>query len=278
MWHWPQLKRLHSALGFRFPLPHAGEGQGEGVSGRSSRKHGSLTLALSQRERERRPTNRQPRFPLVEELKIRCWTGLALGALWLLGKTTRKRYIGAEELFARWQRRDQVILAFWHNRLLLMLFPYRGQKACIMNSAHRDGEIITRVIKRFGISAVRGSSTRGWLGGLKGMLEAYRRGYDLIVVPDGPRGPRYQAKAGVLQLARVTGAPIFPVTYGAQWKLTVRSWDRLLIPFPLSRVTYVVGRPILVPADASAEQMEEKRQELQESLLAITAQADESFE
>jgi len=110
------------------------------------------------------------------------------------------------------------------------------------------------------------------------MLEAYRRGYDLIVVPDGPRGPRYQAKAGVLQLARVTGAPIFPVTYGAQWKLTVRSWDRLLIPFPLSRVTYVVGRPILVPADASAEQMEEKRQELQESLLAITAQADESFE
>src|SRR2546422_4122945 len=127
--------------------------------------------------------NRQPRFPLVEELKIRCWTGLALGALWLLGKTTRKRYIGAEELFARWQRRDQVILAFWHNRLLLMLFPYRGQKACIMNSAHRDGEIITRVSKRFGISAVRGSSTRGWLGGLKCMMAAYRRGAEPTWLP-----------------------------------------------------------------------------------------------
>ncbi|MBI3303069.1 MAG: lysophospholipid acyltransferase family protein [Deltaproteobacteria bacterium] len=220
---------------------------------------------------------RQRRFPLGEELKIRCWTALALGALWLLGKTTRKRYIGATELFARWQRGEQVILAFWHNRLLLMPFPYRGRKACIMNSSHRDGEIITRVIKRFGISAVRGSSTRGWMGGLKGMIEAYRQGHDLIVVPDGPRGPRYHAKPGALQLARATGAPIFPVTYGAAWKTTVRSWDRLLIPFPLSRVTYVVGQPILVSADASAEEMEEKRRELEASLLAITAQADGSF-
>lgn len=230
-------------------------------------------------QRQRR-LGRRPRFPLVEELKIRCWTGLALGALWLLGKTTRKRYVGTEELLACWQRGEQVILTFWHGRILLMLFSYRtyrSQKACVMNSVHRDGEIITRVLERFGISVVRGSSTRGWMGGLKGMLDAYRQGYDLLVVPDGPRGPRYQAKPGVLQLARATGAPIFPATYGAAWKTTVRSWDRLLIPFPLSRVTYVIGKPLRVPADASAELMEEKRKELEETLRTITAQADESF-
>jgi lysophospholipid acyltransferase (LPLAT)-like uncharacterized protein len=214
-------------------------------------------------------------FPLSEELKIRCWAGLAFGALWVLGKTTRKRYVGAEELLACWQRGEQTIIAFWHDRILLMPFPYRGQKACIMNSAHRDGEIITRVIRRFGVTAARGSSTRGWIGGLKGMIEAYRQGYDLIVVPDGPRGPRYRAKSGVLQLARATGAPIFPVTYGAAWKMTVPSWDRLLIPFPLSRVTYVVGQPIRVPSDASVAQMEEKRQELEQRLITITAQADD---
>jgi len=222
----------------------------------------------------------QRRFPIGEELKIRCWTILALGALWLLGKTARKRYIGAEELLAHWQRGEQVILTFWHGRILLMPFPYRtyrGQKVCIMNSIHRDGEIITRVIKRFGVKAVRGSSTRGWMGGLKGMLEAYRQGYDLIVVPDGPRGPRHQVKPGVLQLARVTGAPIFPVTYGAAWKIMMRSWDRLLIPFPLSRVTYVIGQPIRIPTDASPELMEEKRKELEDTLLTLTAQADASF-
>lgn len=218
-----------------------------------------------------RPT---PRFSLGEEMKIRCWTALALCALWFLGKTTRKRLLNGEELFARWRRGEQVILAFWHSRILLMPFPYRGQKACIMNSIHRDGEIITRVIKRFGINAVRGSSTRGWMGGLKGMLEAYRQGHDLIVVPDGPRGPRWQAKSGVLQLARTTGAAIFPVTYGAAWHVTVNSWDRLLIPLPFSRVTYVVGQPITVPAEASPEEMELKRRELEDSLLAITALAD----
>lgn len=210
-------------------------------------------------------------------MKIRGWTALALCALWFLGKTTRKRFINEEELFACWERREPVIVAFWHGRILLMPFPYRGQKACIMNSIHRDGEIITRVIKRFGISAVRGSSTRGWMGGLKGMLEAYKQGYDLIVVPDGPRGPRYKAKPGVLQLARATGARIFPVTYSACWKTRVNSWDHLLIPFPFSRVTYIIGQPITAPANASPELMEEKRQELEHALLSITETADASF-
>lgn len=218
-----------------------------------------------------------PRFTFGEELKIRCWTALALCALWVLAKTTRKRFIGEQDLFARWERKEQVIVAFWHGRTLLMPFPYRGQKACIMNSIHRDGEIITRVIKWFGVSAVRGSSTRGWMGGLKGMIEAYRQGYDLFVVPDGPRGPCCQAKPGVLQLARATGAPVFPVTYGAQWGVTVKSWDRLLIPLPFSRITYVAGQPITVPAEASPELMELKRQELETTLTAITSMADASF-
>ncbi|MGH8007925.1 MAG: lysophospholipid acyltransferase family protein [Candidatus Binatia bacterium] len=216
-------------------------------------------------------------FSLGQEWKIRGWTLLALAALWLLGKTTRKGYIAADQLFACWQRGEQVILASWHDRILLMPFAYRGRKMCVLNSTHRDGEIITRVIKHFGIAAVRGSSTRGWVAGLKGMLEAYQQGYDLAVVTDGPRGPRHRAKPGAVQLARATGAAIFPVTYGVAWHTTVRSWDRLLIPFPFSQVRYIVGQPILVPLDATAAQMEEKRQELEESLLTITAQADEYF-
>lgn len=220
---------------------------------------------------------REPRFPFIEELKIRCWSFLAFWVLWLLGATTRKRQLGGDDLLARWQRGEQVILAFWHGRILLMSFAYRGQKACVMNSIHRDGEIITRVLRRFGVSAVRGSSTRGWMGGLKGMLDAYQQGHDLLVVPDGPRGPCYQAKSGVIQLARATGAPIFPATYSAAWKTTIKSWDRLLIPFPFSRVLYVVGAPILVPRDASNETIEAKRQELETALTEITIQADHFF-
>jgi len=200
--------------------------------------------------------------------------GFAFLALVLLKWTTRKCYLGAEELFSRWQRGEQVILAFWHSRMLMMPFPYRGRRACILNSAHRDGEIITRVIRRFGISAVRGSSTRGWLGGLRGMIEAYRQGYDLVVVPDGPRGPRLRAKAGVMQLAKATGAPIFPVTYAASKAVTVPSWDRLLIPLPFCRVVYAVGLPLTISADASPEELAAQCRELEERLSAITAQAE----
>jgi lysophospholipid acyltransferase (LPLAT)-like uncharacterized protein len=219
----------------------------------------------------------EPRFSFAEELKIRCWSWLAFLVLWVLGATTRKQRLGGDELLDRWQRGEQVILAFWHGRILLMSFAYRGQKACVMNSVHRDGEIITRVLQRFGVNAVRGSSTRGWMSGLKGMLDAYQQGHDLLVVPDGPRGPCYQAKSGVIQLARATGAPIFPAAYSAAWKTTVGSWDRLLIPFPFSRVLYVVGEPIYVPREATNEEIEAKRQELETTLVTITTQADAYF-
>ncbi len=181
-------------------------------------------------------------------------------------------------MFARWKRGEQIIMAFWHSRIVLMRFGYRGPKACVMNSIHRDGEITTRVLKRFGIDAVRGSSSRGWVGGLKGMVEAYRLGYDLIVVPDGPRGPDQHAKSGVLQLARATGAPVYPTTYSAAWHTRIGSWDRLMIPFPFSRVVYMVGSPISVPADTTPAQLEQKRQELEERLRTITEQADAYFE
>ena len=159
-----------------------------------------------------------------------------------------------------------------------MRFAYRGHKAVTLNSVHRDGEIVTRVLKRFGITAIRGSSSRGWVGGLKGMVAAYRLGYDLIVVPDGPRGPCDRVKSGILQMARVTGAPVYPTTYSAAWHIRIKSWDRLMIPFPFSRAVYMVGPPIFVPEDATPEQMEHKRQELEERLLTLTRQADAYFD
>ena len=110
----------------------------------------------------------------------------------------RIQYVDADDLFARWARGEQIILAFWHNRVVMMPIPYqgRGRKVCIMNSQHRDGEIATRALERWGIRSVRGSATRGGAGGFLQLVNAFRDGYDLAVVPDGPRGPRYVVKRG----------------------------------------------------------------------------------
>jgi len=196
-------------------------------------------------------------------------------AMRVVGWTARKRFVDEQELARRFETGEQVILTFWHGRMVMMPFAYRGRGACIMNSRHRDGELISRAIQRFGIEVVHGSSTRGWVGGLKGLLAAHARGRDLVVVPDGPRGPRCRAKSGVIQLARATGTPIFPVSHAASraWVMK-RSWDWLSIPKPFARVTYVVGEPIVVPRDATPEDVEALRAELERRLNVATVAAD----
>lgn len=192
----------------------------------------------------------------------------------LLGVTTRKSYENDAELRRRFAADERVILAFWHGRIVMMPFAYFGRGVCIMNSRHRDGALISRAIRPFGIEVVYGSSSGGWVGGLRGLLEAFQRGRDLAVVPDGPRGPRCRAKSGVIQLARATGAPIFPAAFGASRALELGSWDRLRIPVPGARVHYVVGEPLRVPSGACGAQLEELRAELERRLNEVSRRAD----
>lgn len=192
----------------------------------------------------------------------------------VLGRTLRITLVNFDELSGAWARGEQVIVTFWHNRLLMMPFAANGARICVLVSHHRDGEIATRALSHWGIHAVRGSVTRGAVGGFQRLVNAYRQGYSLAVAPDGPRGPRYAAKPGVIHLAKATGAPIFPATYAASRALRLRSWDRLIIPLPFSRVTIAVGDPVRVSRAAAAEQMEEHRLRLERCLNELTRAAE----
>lgn len=195
-------------------------------------------------------------------------------ALRLLYATIRIEYVGTERLFGHWARDERTIVAFWHNRVLVMPKAYAGRGLCIMNSHSRDGEIATRVLARFGIDSVRGSATRGGAAGFLQLVKAFRRGADLAVVPDGPRGPRYIAKAGVIHLARLTGVPLFPVSYAATRVRQLGSWDRLLIPLPFSRVVVVVGEPLEVQRDAAGDDVERLRAEFESRLNRAMEEAE----
>lgn len=199
---------------------------------------------------------------------------LASILLRVLRRTLRPRFIHGDDLYARWARGERVIIAFWHDRLLMVPFANPGQRVCIMVSRHRDGELITRAVRPLAIETVRGSSTRGWAGGLKGMLRAYRDGANLALAPDGPRGPRHVAKSGVVQVARATGAVIVPVGAAARWARRLGSWDRLIVPLPGTRVAYVAGAPLAVPRDADAAATEGARVTLERELARVTAIAE----
>jgi lysophospholipid acyltransferase (LPLAT)-like uncharacterized protein len=211
--------------------------------------------------------------PQWERMLIACTPPLLSGALRLLQRSLRLEFCEAEELFERWQR-ERVILAFWHNRVVLMPLATNGQPVCILNSRSRDGEIATRALRRWGVESVRGSASRGGTAGFLQLVRAYREGFHLAVVPDGPRGPRYQVKPGVIRLAKATGAPVFPVTYSASRFVQLRSWDRLLIPLPFARARYYVGAPLAIPREADPDAMEQARQDLEVRLRELTARAD----
>lgn len=211
---------------------------------------------------------------------LRQWILLTLaprlisGVLRFLGRTVRIEYVGADELFGRWSAAQPSLIAFWHDRLVMMPVAYRGPGMCILNSPSRDGEIATRAVARWGIRAVRGSASRGGARGFLALVHAYRRGSDLALVPDGPRGPRHVAKPGVIHVARATGASLFPVSYAASRAWRLGSWDRMLVPRPFARVCFVVGEPMHVPRDTDDETIEVLRQELERRLLAATEAAE----
>jgi lysophospholipid acyltransferase (LPLAT)-like uncharacterized protein len=154
-----------------------------------------------------------------------------------------------------------VIIAFWHNRVGLMAyfcwrFAARDRTMLTFISASRDGQFITDIAARFSVTAVRGStSRRGMIAALKAIRAARDARTDLVITPDGPRGPRYQIQPGLLRLAQATGRPIVAITYNLAWKGELDSWDRFHVPIPFSSCKLITREPIMVPVDVSDEEL-----------------------
>lgn len=140
------------------------------------------------------------------------------------------------------------VVVFWHNRLMMMPWMYRRLGVTlpltVLMSRSKDGQIVTGIAARFGVGAVRGSSSRGAAVAVRGLVALLRGGGAVGITPDGPRGPRYEIKPGMAHLARAAGVPVLPVTLHYAWKWQAKSWDRLQIPMPFSRVEFVVFKPV----------------------------------
>ena len=142
---------------------------------------------------------------------------------------------------------------------------YRRKLAALV-SASKDGALLAAVLGKFGVDQVRGSSSRRGPQALLELTTCGERGYDLAVTPDGPKGPRYIAQAGVISLAQITGFPIIAVTCNTRRKICLKSWDGFQIPLPFSRCELILNEPIFVPREACAVRREELRQELEDGL------------
>lgn len=148
------------------------------------------------------------------------------------------------------------VVAFWHERLPLM--PMLWLIACrrgvpkrihVLVSRHRDGRLIGALLSRFGVGVVRGSSSRGGASGLRAMADLLAAGDLVAITPDGPRGPRRRAAAGVAQLAELSGAPVLPCGAQTTRRIVLATWDGMVLPLPFGRGAIVCGEPIAVAPD-----------------------------
>ena len=196
-----------------------------------------------------------------------------LGAIFIrvLNGSLRARHVHPEHV----EQTPQYILAFWHAHLLLMLHSRFRKPIAVMSSLSKDGEIIARVYRWYGVETARGSSSRGGTAAIRELIRFARNGRNIVFTPDGPKGPARLAKSGVVYAARATGLPIVPMAFTAKRQKLLSSWDRMVVPYPFSRAIYLYGEPIHVPRDGNEE---EWRAKIEQALNDLANEAERDLD
>ncbi|MBP0491584.1 lysophospholipid acyltransferase family protein [Pararoseomonas indoligenes] len=209
---------------------------------------------------------------------------------WLLGlyialvhRTTRWTLVGDAALDAMRAQPGNIILSFWHERIALgprpwldiirQIPPLQPKRPQVLVSRHRDGVFIARVVARFNLDTIHGSTSKGGSQALRMMLRILRGGGVVCITPDGPRGPRRVAAPGVGQLAAVSGALVLPYAGITTRHIRLRSWDRMVVPLPFSRGLMLLHPMFAVPPHASEAGRAAVEAALTESCEAVDAWA-----
>ncbi len=197
------------------------------------------------------------------------WGGKIAGWLIrLLGMTLRVETKGWQDQFA--DDSEQFVHVLWHNQVCAGPYIWRGlypQRDCVvLTSASKDGAALAAAMKVFKVGSVRGSSSRRGAAALIALKKAAKEGADLVVTPDGPRGPRYHLQAGVIKLAQTTGLKMIPMHFHYHSSWTLKTWDRFRIPKPFSKVTLELREVLEVPRKLTEDEFEAKRLTLETCL------------
>ncbi len=178
----------------------------------------------------------------------------------VVGKPADQNYIGA----------------LWHNRLLIFPFVLRrffsNRHGAALISASRDGDLLADAITRFGFDVVRGSSSRLGASAILQLTDVLASGGDVVITPDGPRGPAYELGPGIIYLAQKSRAAVLPVNmeYSSCWRL--KSWDRFILPRPFAKICVIIGQPHRVRSTNTVDDFEAERLRLQDAMMALVEQ------
>jgi len=198
--------------------------------------------------------------------------------LWVWAKSTRMTVLGEDRYNELRVQNKPVIILVWHGKIFIAPYFFRRRGIMPLVSPSEDGEIIAQIVARWGYKVLRGSSSHSIIRAWGEMRAELKRGGEVIIVPDGPRGPSRKMKPGALKLAQETGAHLVPFTFTSSRKKNLKSWDRFLIPKPFSKVVTIYGEPFSVRPDLSDEEFERERLKIESFFAHFDSEADQYFD
>jgi hypothetical protein len=168
---------------------------------------------------------------------------------------------------------------YWHQHhvigsTLIRSWLRRGFKACFLISGSVDGDVPARVAKAWGAEVIRGSANQSGALALRDMQRMMKKGFSIVTTADGPRGPKYEFKAGAILMARIAGVPIIPIGCAADRAWYLNRWDNFMIPKPFARIALAIGEPYALPPGTPLDELEPHRLFVQERVMSLMADSE----
>ena len=196
-----------------------------------------------------------------------------------------KRVIGTEHIEPYLNSSTLCAPCYWHQHhvvgsTLINSWIQKGFKACFLVSASVDGEVPARIARGWGAKVIRGSANQGngrvksGALALRDMHRMMKDGYSIVTTADGPRGPKYQFKMGLILMARIAGIPIIPIACAADRAWHLKRWDNFMIPKPFSRIVLAIGAPYQVPKNARLDALEPHRENIQAAVMSLMSDSE----
>ncbi len=167
------------------------------------------------------------------------------------------------------------ILAFWHGGMMYPWYAHRGYNYLGLTSQSKDGELLARILRKWGYTVTRGSSSKGGKIALGIMTDYAKFEGSVLITPDGPRGPAEQFKPGAIIAAMRSGVPLFLLGVGYKNKRNLRSWDSFQVPKLFTRVNLIYSDPIVIPKESNNDEIEKVIKKCSEELNYLSKQASE---
>lgn len=198
--------------------------------------------------------------------------------IWFTYFTSIKKITNIEVFYK--YRKKSAIFVFWHGRSMMLspIICLGGMQAYAVASRHKDGRMMAKLQRLFGLRAIYGSSHKGGVSVLREGLRVLSKGdWGICMSPDGPGGPSLRVQDGALYFAKMSGAPIIPVCYSCSRAKLQNRWDRYLVALPFSKIVCNIGNPVFVPRKATDAEFEEIRKDLEDFMVNQMRELDAQF-